>query len=256
MDAVGFPAGRDMLRILATYDSSKDSGPLWDHYLAEGFVPALADSAFLTSTYRGVLNVNLQKHTTYTGLLLAKSHGCTHAMKVRGDVRVTNPRVFIEDVLGPLRTLSFLTKWVGTPRYAVEHLVAGPIDDVLEYFGPPYEEASDGRFPELFLMEELSRKRGWTDQDGPTHIKFCREVDFFYPRLPKGLYFFDHKGIDAGSDMAGPYTPYDISQGDVCLLGRALRARATEVWGDALVATRDAEARRILVVDATAGATT
>ena len=229
---VVWPGARDaLLRVLSTWDTAPSQ--LVAEYAADGFVPVLSvwDDFFRARTGGGAGNVNLQMHTTYNGLLRARELGATHAIKARADVRVTNARVFLEQVLGTPHTLSFLTKWVGAPRYAVEHLVAGPIEDMLAYFGPPYKnETVDGRFPELFLMESFSEKRGWAAEDGATHIKFCREVDWFYPRLPKGLYFFDHKGLNAESDMSGPYTPYDVTQGDLCALGRA-RARARMLRG-------------------------
>jgi len=223
-----WPGARDTLvRVLSSMDDVPPDQVA--QYKAEGFVPVLSSWADFQSaghTNGGGGNVNLQMHTSYNGLLKARELGATHAIKQRADVRITNGRVFIEQVIGTPHSLSFLTKWVGSPRYPLDYLVAGPIEDVLLYFGPPYKnEATDGRFPELYLMESYSEKRGWTAEDGPTHIKFCREVDFFYPRLPKGLFYFDHKGLNADSDMAGPITPYDVSQGDLCLLGRTRALR-------------------------------
>jgi hypothetical protein len=189
--------------------------------MGEGFLPCNAtmeDFQALGGVVPGAQNVNFQKYTAYKGLLAAQARGVTHAIKVRGDVRITNPWVFIQEVLGNLTTLSFLITWVGTTRYPVDYLVAGPIGDVLDYFAPPFQDPQDGRFPELFLMEEFSKKRGWSAEDGPNHIAFCRGVDFFFPRLPMGIFFFDHKGNNDNRDMAGPIVPYRTSLGDICLL--------------------------------------
>lgn len=210
------------LTILCTWDT-EHLHPLFAQYMGEGFLlcpnATMNDFQALGGTVPGALNVNFQKYTTYKGLLAAKAMGVTHAIKVRGDARITNPLVFIRDVLGPLTTLSFLVTWAGAVcRYPVDYLVAGPIEDVLEYFAPPFQGPEDGRFPELFLMEEFSRKRGWTPEDGPNHMKFCRGVDFFFPRLPLGVFFFDHKGNNDNRDMAGPIVPYRVSLGDMCLL--------------------------------------
>lgn len=190
--AAGVPAERGLLRVLSVWTSDA-AGPLFDAYIAGGFVPVRCDAAAFGAASFGVgagnHNVNMQKHTSFMGLLAAQARGATHALKTRADIRVTDARAFLDNVLvpGALDRLSFLIKWVGSPRYPVDYLVAGPIEMMLDYFGPPYAEPSDGRFPELFLMQEYSRKRGWTAEDGPTHIKFCREVDFFFPRLPPGL---------------------------------------------------------------------
>jgi hypothetical protein len=227
-EAPPWAAGASYLRILSTWDVNVPD-PLFAEYERQGFEPVLTDwAAFhVNHTGGGGGNVNYQMATSHAGLLRARALGATHAVKVRGDVRIMAPRVFMECVLGVPSTLSFLTKWVGTPRYAVEHLVAGPIDAMIDYFAPPFkDERVDGRFPELYLMEQYSTRRGWGEADGVTHIKFCREVDFFYPRLPLGVYYFDHKGITADSDMAGPYTPYTLAEGDLCLLGRRRRLRA------------------------------
>ena len=218
-----WPGARDaLLRVLSTWDTAPPQAVA--EYTADGFTPVLSswDDFSRAHTSGGPGNTNLQIHTAYHGLLKARALGATHAVKTRADVRITNARVFLEQVLGTPRTLSFLIKWVGAPRYPVDYTAAGPIEDMLAFFGPPYKnETGDGRFPELFLMEGYSAKRGWSAEDGPTHIKFCREVDWFYPRLPKGLFYFDHGGQPADADMAGPVTPYDVSQGDVCLLGRS-----------------------------------
>lgn len=199
MEDQPWPAGDSLLRIFSTWDTYKDDGFV-QAYRDGGFEVVFSDwEAFLANnTAGGAGNVNLQMQTSHAGLARARALGATHAFKTRGDVRVAQPRVFLECVLGVPRTVSFSTMWhTMAPRYALEHLVAGPIADVQEYFSPPFKAPDEGRFPELYLMEEYSRKRGWAGEDGPTHGKFCREVEWWFPRLPKGVFFFEHKGQES-----------------------------------------------------------
>lgn len=204
-----WPMGKDMIRILSTWDIHVEED-LFKAYVAAGFTPVLSNwSQFMGEhTGGGVGNVNLQMVTSHAGLVAAKAMGATHAIKVRGDVRVEQPRVFLECVLGTPPTIQFLTMWIGAERYAVEHLVSGPVDEVATYFQPPFkDERVDSRWPELYLMEEFGRKKAFPAEAEPhRHARFCSKVDFFYPRLPYGVYFFHHKGHAANVDMASVHT--------------------------------------------------
>jgi hypothetical protein len=178
---------------------------LFREYVAQGFVPQVSSWAAFAANHSsgGVGNVNLQMATSHAGLELARSLGATHAIKVRADVRVTQPRLFIECVLGVASTVQVLTMWIGSVRYAVEHLVAGPLEEVATYFRPPYkDEAVDGRFPEQYLMEEYARKKSFPAEAAGRYANFCSRVDFFFPRLPPGVYYFDHKGYSDDRDMS------------------------------------------------------
>lgn len=88
---------------------------------------------------RGYCNFNLQKISSYYGLLKAKSLGYTHAIKIRSDYIPTNAKKFISIL--KLDKLNFLLweytsfLWLQFPTfngYFADHIVFGPIDEMIE----------------------------------------------------------------------------------------------------------------------------
>jgi hypothetical protein len=79
--------------------------------------------------------------------------------------------------------------------------MAGPIDDLLQLFGPPWQAADDSRFAEQFLMETFADARNWTR----SARDFCGHVDFFLPRTPAGVLFLVKDGLYGPADVTELY---------------------------------------------------
>lgn len=89
--------------------------------------------------YEGAYNFNLQKISTYYGLLEAKKLGYTHVIKVRSDYIPTNAENFISildldkiNLLGWHYTTFLWNSFPTLKGYFSDHLIVGPIDYMIE----------------------------------------------------------------------------------------------------------------------------
>jgi len=164
----------------------------------------------------GKNNVNLQLITSSAGIRAAKSVCATHAIKMRGDLHLSQPSRFIEKVVGFPPKLTTVT-WIG---YMTDYVVAGPIADLEELFSP-LQGPGDDRFAELFLAEQFAFPRGWTQE------QFCRSLAFWVDKegdsvggahaLPRDMLFWSRGGTHTSSDDLATALRDMITYKDPCL---------------------------------------
>ena len=169
--------------------AAEGASPVARAYAAANFTLILSQPP----NFSGWHNVNMQLVNSRAGLVAAAAAGATHAIKMRGDVHVTDARAFLRVVGAPQRLT--MMAWI---RYITEYLVAGPMDDMLGLFGSQLQPAGDDRFSELYMMETYARPRNLS------HAQLCRSVARWVDRqgrpaggataLPAGLIYWKCAG--------------------------------------------------------------
>jgi hypothetical protein len=173
------------IRVFSTWDSefAEDGArKLLEDYSDAGFHVIInqRDSvSFVGSKTDGTEggNVNLQIGSTLPALLYSKAQGATHALKIRGDMLVTNPSFFLNSIIGDFPSQLSTFFWCG---FFTDWAVAGPIDEVIQYFSS-VQKRGDPRFAEQFLGESYASSKNWSMS------QTCRYVKFWIPSMPNGL---------------------------------------------------------------------
>jgi len=200
--------------ISSWWEEGPESRRILDEYQQHCFHVVLDDLHNFTSTYgTGFANVNLQQHATYNGLLKAEELGAEYVVKVRSDVFVRNPFVFLTLLFGNmpsrLSPLGFSANknndgTIGE-LYAWDWIYVGPISDLSMMFSPPYQDATDTRFPEKYLQETYMHRKGlWSPGgDGKEAGElFCQHSDALQPILVADLIIAVRDALDDSNDVA------------------------------------------------------
>lgn len=206
-----YPGLGPFIRVLSTWDEEL-SNPLVHDYADQGFRSIFSSlSNFTSHVAPGRGNVNLQIYTSSVGLALAKKLNASHALKIRGDISIENVRKFFEHIV-PHNTpaLSLLTTYNNlyptVPYYPCDFMAAGPIDEVIKYFGPPFQTPEDTDMPELYLMKRYAMLKNWTSQGGPDIGRFCRSVDWMIHRTPVGAMSLHYRANPVPGDLVAGHT--------------------------------------------------
>ena len=188
-------------------------------YAAAGFAPILSTPP----PHPGRHNVNLQAASTAAGLRAAQAAGATHALKIRGDVRVTDAARLLRAVVGVPSRLTVLA-WVGG-GYPTDQVVAGPLEELLRYFSPPLQPPASDQFAEQYLLERYCARTGlspaaacasmarWLDAEGAPSGGAAH--------FPPGLAFWaregeqEEEGGNATDDLALSLRAL-VTPGDAC----------------------------------------
>lgn len=117
--------------------------------------------------YAGHWNLNYQKISSYNGLLKAKELGYSWAIKIRSDYLPTNAKEFLK-ILKPDKinvllwhyTEFLLNRFPTFKGYITDHLVAGPIDELIEMWNFKQNLCSAQTVITWSYIKKLSKKIG------------------------------------------------------------------------------------------------
>jgi hypothetical protein len=162
----------------------------------------------------GYWNFNLQKISTYNGLLKAKSYGYTHAIKVRSDYLPTNAKEFIK-ILNPDKINVLLWDyttylWSSFPSlngYFTDHLVFGPIDEMIELWD----------IKDNFCSSQIMLTWSYISK-----LKNKIEINYFLPDLNENNNLFYIKPMAT--------SPYGFNEYKTIFSDRILRGRYESEW--------------------------
>ena len=147
--------------------------------------------------------INIQMHTALAGLRVAEGLGATHAVRLRSDLVISDPRTFFSSVFVASDRLCLFGLWCGRNGGPLDYLTGGPIAHMFAMYSPPYQKPGDGTLPEQFLMESYMRARPGGALR--THADFCHAVDFFAERTPLGLLIWRQHGNNGARDVLMSY---------------------------------------------------
>jgi len=100
--------------------------------------------------YCGIANVFYQQTTTLNGLLKAKEMGYKNAIKIRSDMIIKNPKLFIECFTNKLNFLATHTSHNG---YLIDYFMGGNIDYMIDLWSFPSDIHYP--FPEYAITQQF-----------------------------------------------------------------------------------------------------
>jgi len=151
---------------------------------------------FNEKPYEGLYNFNLQKKSTYVGLLKAKELGYTHVIKVRSDYLPTNAKKLVSileaDKINLLNWQYTEYLWLRFPElkgYITDHFMTGPIDYMIELWDIPINFTSAQIMITWSYIRKLSHKikinylLPYLSQDNDLfYIKESGTPDYFFEK--------------------------------------------------------------------------
>lgn len=123
---------------------------------------------------------NYQVKSLSSGFKRAIDMGYTHAFRCRTDIKINDITGLLELLKNNLPTdkLAFLLMYKNdkhSPEYLTDHIAYGPLDKLRDYWCV-YQQPSDSRFIELFLMETYFNKTAITLDDIKDDVTFFQKL--------------------------------------------------------------------------------